>query len=286
MDHIASGVYETIRMHPEMLSWGGAKCLGFVAKETHIFEGGVWLAFLIFTGFYMNIPANFKKVFTDAQSLHKSKVKVNNSILFCCKILGIVHCVVCAHLIWCKWQSRTLIYLLQPCHLILFAQTIALFASNELCCTLMVFTIPPMVGAVLATIFPDTSGLVLFMETEAYFIQHICITVVTPLCLLLRQSDTIRNLVTAANIFTGVWMLILYHWLLLESIDYITTVNVDFMLCPSAAMSAVFAMLPEFLQWPSYRSLMTVAVALLAWPLSWLHRGIASYSARKTVKEI
>jgi hypothetical protein len=150
----------------------------------------------------------------------------------------------------------------------------------------MVYTAPPMVGAVLATIFPDTSGLNLFMETEAYFVQHICITVVTPFCLLLRQCDTVRELLTASNIFTGVWMLILFHWVLLESVDYITTVNVDFMLCPSPAMSAVFQMLPQALLWPSYRSVMTVAVSLLALPMSWLHRGIASYASRKRVKEI
>ena len=53
--------------------------------------------------------------------------------------------------------------------------------------------------------------------------------------------------------------------------DLTLNVNVEFMLCPTAAMVSIFALVPKWIIWPSYRSTLTLAVFLVAPPLSYTY---------------
>lgn len=56
-----------------------------------------------------------------------------------------------------------------------------------------------------------------------------------------------------------------------QVVDLALNVNVEFMLCPTTAMLGIFAAIPDYtwLIWPSYRSTLTIAVMLVAPPLSY-----------------
>lgn len=40
-------------------------------------------------------------------------------------------------------------------------------------------------------------------------------------------------------------------------------VNVEFMLCPTEGMNNVFALVPDWVIWPSYRSIMVILVCIV-----------------------
>ena len=57
--------------------------------------------------------------------------------------------------------------------------------------------------------------------------------------------------------------------------DLLLNVNVEFMLCPTAAMLDIFPLLPAWVLWPSYRSALTVVVVIVGSVLSYLYIGTA-----------
>jgi hypothetical protein len=54
-------------------------------------------------------------------------------------------------------------------------------------------------------------------------------------------------------------------------VDVILSVNVEFMLCPTAAMEVIFPKLPSYIFWPSYRTTLTITVFLVGMIMSWLY---------------
>jgi len=277
MQLITSGVHKMIERLGPAQTWGGVSCLNAVPMRTHAIETVLWFLFLFGSYFYMNIPQIAKRFVQDATSrndiirkspLNQWSISIRVAIGW---ILFVAHFTLITHMFICKWNACILIYTLQPCHLMLIFQFLALFGSAEFSSAVAVFTIPPMVGAYLAIFFPDTSGLDQVFEVEAYWAEHAVITIITPIFLLWRDGYS-HQLLQFSYIFLGVWLLILYHWIILESIDLFTLINVDFMLCPTSAMKQAFQIVPEGLLWPSYRTTITVVVALVGWPLSYIYK--------------
>ena len=48
-----------------------------------------------------------------------------------------------------------------------------------------------------------------------------------------------------------------------QVLDLILSVNVEFMLCPTGAMTSVFSLLPSWILFPSYRSIITLLVFVI-----------------------
>lgn len=55
----------------------------------------------------------------------------------------------------------------------------------------------------------------------------------------------------------------------------ITEVNVEFMLCPSSAMSGVFGLVPASVLWPSYRTPLTLIVFLVGTIVTYTYIGLS-----------
>jgi hypothetical protein len=53
--------------------------------------------------------------------------------------------------------------------------------------------------------------------------------------------------------------------------DLLLNVNVEFMLCPSAAMEGAFNALPQKIFWPTYRTTMCIVVFILGFLISWMY---------------
>jgi hypothetical protein len=283
MEYITGGVYRKIRENPLIKTWGGLDCLNSVPLDTRYKEDTIWIMILILSYVFFDVPGLIAKIAHDAK--RKSRpTSVSKSMEIIGKALFALHALVSLHLLWCKYMHKNAVFLLQPCHVILFLQTLALNGSEEFAVQVLIYFIPPLVGAILAIVFPDTAGLSQILEVEAYYVQHVLIGFLTPLYMVYRYSH-IGQLITGANIFVGVWILVLYHWVVLESVNVLMLVNVDCMLCPSNSMSDLFKTFPAALLYPSYRTLVCICIALCAWPLAWTLKFIANSVADRPEQE-
>ena len=52
-------------------------------------------------------------------------------------------------------------------------------------------------------------------------------------------------------------------------------VNVNFMLCPSEGMRGPFEMLPPWLIWPSYRTVIVTSFFILSFPICYAYIGVS-----------
>lgn len=56
-----------------------------------------------------------------------------------------------------------------------------------------------------------------------------------------------------------------------QILDVLTTINVEFMLCPTPAMQSAFDAIHNLPLWPSYRSTLTFSLFFIAIPLSYMY---------------
>lgn len=156
-------------------------------------------------------------------------------------------------IVYYKTNKQSLVFIVQPCHLYLLLQGIALLSPHFLSCLISVFTLPFLSGAVLAIFFPDTSGLDQPFEEASYWIQHYLISVM-PLYLLMRNDFIASRISCLESLLISSWGTIALHFPGYEVLDLVTQVNTMFMLCPTGAMRAIFAEVPAWVLLPSYRT--------------------------------
>ena len=169
-----------------------------------------------------------------------------------------------------KYQSAALIWIVQPCHVITFLQGIALASDGSLGIMIGICILPAHTGTLLAMVMPDTGGLDQRFELTAYWVQHIVIQSV-PLYLLMRRNFTGLKYAGAFSIIVGLWVLAIAHFFFYEILDLTFNMNVEFMLCPTAGMMTIFPLLPQAVIWPSYRSLLTYLVVVIAIPIPYFY---------------
>ena len=248
-------------------SWGGPECYGHVPPMVHLIETAGWL-FLSAVAYYgLGIPSVLRSVKVKPEECKSANIF--ESILD--TVLGSIHFAMYLHLLYFKTNSKALcIVLMQPCHVILLLEGIALFSRSKLGINISLFILPSLIGTLLAMIFPDTSGLYQWLEAESYWVQHYLIQAV-PLYLLCRRNFQVARLCTFKTVLTGLWILNVLHYTAYEGFDLLTSVNVEFMLCPTGAMHTVFAQLPSFILQPSYRTPLTAVVNVVAIPIAYAY---------------
>jgi hypothetical protein len=138
-----------------------------------------------------------------------------------------------------------------------------------------VLILPTLTGTLLATLFPDTTGLEQPFERMSYWIQHILIQIV-PLYMLLRKNSLSLELINFKTILIGLWILDFVHWTFYEIVDIALKVNVEFMLCPTGPMDSIFNSVPQqIVHIPTYRTLMVIVVVLVGIIISYIYYYIA-----------
>lgn len=257
-----------LRIHSALVSgalskgWGGPKCRAAVDIETHIWESIMWLVLCVLCYYLSGMGERIRGMIKSIQ-LDLTATKLDPLWRLLDMSLAATHLALFALIVYYKWNIQSMINIIQPCHMIVLLEGIAVFSTKPLGVLITLFLLPAMTGTLLAMLWPDVGGLDQPFELHAYWIQHYLIQLV-PFYLLVRRNFLAVKYAGPFTIFVGIWILAVLHFSLFEVVDLTFNVNVEFMLCPTASMEDVFALLPAHYQWPSYRSLMTYIVIVCA----------------------
>ncbi len=194
--------------------WGGPGCYSAVPLSTHLWESFGWMCicYLVFTRFRFS------------ERISSLRKEINTSLVICSPsplirkaelCLALVHFGMFFQLLYFKTSSQALIWIIQPCHMVLLMQGIALYSNGPVGVVLSVCMLPAMTGTLLAMLFPDSGGLDLKFELEAYWIQHYLIQLM-PLYLLSRYNFLGAKIASPFTVLVGVWTLLLLHFSLYE----------------------------------------------------------------------
>lgn len=194
--------------------WGGPQCRAALDIQTHIVESAVWLtvgaiAFVAykagpkFTALCRNIKLDLAKS-TPTTAARTFEL-----------IMATIHIGMFIQIIYYKVNILSLVNMIQPCHVILLLQGIALYSTGTTGVVISLCVLPSLTGTLLAMLFPDTGGLDQPYEMDAYWIQHYLVQAV-PLYLLVRRDYVALRHASYLNVFLGLWTLLILHFSLYE----------------------------------------------------------------------
>lgn len=271
-DILVKGTLEKGKTAP---SWGGDECWNHTPLQTRIMECIMWVTVLMLLWYGLKLGEHISKLYKKAESELKKTHWTLLEHMFD-QLLAFVHFAMYAQIIYYKTNISSMINLIQPCHLVLLLEGIALYSDGPLGAVITVLILPTLIGTLLATVFPDTTGLDQPFEELSYWVQHILIQIV-PVYLLLRKNSLALKLFDFKAIFIGTWLLTLPHFSLFAIIDICLKVNVEFMLCPTGAMTHIFNQLPRaMVDIPSYTTLMALISQFFGISLSYMYFTVAT----------
>lgn len=156
-----------------------------------------------------------------------------------------------------KFATRTVIYILNPCHITTLIQIYLLACNKPKKSTTALFRIQMnyLNGPLLAFMFPETDSRQLPLEAAIYWIQH-ALMVIIPIYLL--RTGGVYNM-EAINDYTwhaiGYSANVFYHFIFLQIVAIPTQVNLNHMLCPA---------LKDPFEGPNYRAIAVLHEAILS----------------------
>ncbi|XP_050070104.1 uncharacterized protein LOC126558181 [Anopheles maculipalpis] len=134
-----------------------------------------------------------------------------------------------------KFATRTVIYILNPCHITTIMQIYLLACNKPTKSSTVLFRLQMnfLNGPLLAFMFPETDSRQLPLESSIYWIQHALMCIIP--VFLLRNGGVYS--MEALNDFTwnviGYATLIIYHFGVLQVVATPVQVNLNHMLCPA-----------------------------------------------------
>jgi hypothetical protein len=193
--------------------WGGPKCRAYVDETTHYAEWAFWALFLAVTywGFDMGNSARFVHKSVKAKIARMPAQPFTRTLEVC---MGLFHMLIFAGLVYLKFESSTLIFMLQPCHIAVFLQGVALLSDGALGVMLGCLLLPLSTGTLLAIVLPNTPGMSA-LETNMFWLEHYVAQVV-PIYMLTRRNFLPMKTISGFTVMFGVWLFVMPHWVLYE----------------------------------------------------------------------
>ncbi|XP_020372433.1 transmembrane protein 164-like isoform X1 [Rhincodon typus] len=229
LDNILEAVYGGV--DPSISGNGGEECAAFLPVGQRILE-----TIIMITVSLLQIVLAYRKIrgVQEDWTLQTSSQECEETLGR--NLLQAVLCLTFGLEIGFKCATKTLIYLLNPCHVVTALQII-LLTCPPCPAVLILFRLHMHMlnGPLLALLFPVVNTRLLPFETEVYYIQHILMYVV-PLYLL-SKGDIYKPEPLGdfwwPLLATGI--LFLYHYTVLQALGLVTKVNLNCMLCPAVS---------------------------------------------------
>jgi len=185
-------------------------------------------------------------------------------------ILAIIFFSTFIMLLCIKIKTQAVVMMMQPCHLLLIIQGLALISDGPAGILYTLFLLPPLTGALIALAIPTLNGLS-NIEIITFWLQHYFLALV-PIYLLCRRNFAAARFCSSKILWIAILAFSIVHFTVYETIDVTFSVNPQFMICPTFALQGIFKELPQYLLYPSYRTFVTIVfspVAVLVAHIYW-----------------
>ncbi|XP_015113788.1 transmembrane protein 164 [Diachasma alloeum] len=133
-----------------------------------------------------------------------------------------------------KFSSRTVVYLLNPCHITTAVQLYLLSAKPSPTVTaLFRLQLNFMNGPILAYVFPETESRKIFADKAMYYLQHGLMIIISYYLLRIGGAYSVEPLRDFSWCFLGYGINLAYHFWILQLAALPVQVNLSHMLCPA-----------------------------------------------------
>ncbi|XP_071476046.1 transmembrane protein 164-like [Diadema antillarum] len=214
---------------PTIAGNGGQDCVDFLTRRQRVVESSI---FVLLCSLEVWLSWRWLKEVPDYTAESKSQAEC-----FGKRFLLVVLCLTFGIEVGFKLANKTVIFLLNPCHMLTIVQIYLLAAPpSKLVTVIFRMQISALSCPLLAIVLPVLNTRVLPFEPELYWIQHLLIYIVIPPYLM-----SLGGVYKTEGMWDFSWctftlgFLFLYHVVVLQIIGVLTQTNLNNMVCPAVS---------------------------------------------------